>query len=82
MILIVSRGKASLLTQVNGIISGMVLELVMKRLSVATLGLLWSAKVWAAWYRGKDESRLTSPKIVNKSPLMEGENSAKIGLGR
>ena len=70
--------KPVMLAQINYIKGGIGLGMMINHAFTDGSGTVTVARVWAAYCRGEDGSQLVSPDLVDRSRLMEGENSAKI----
>lgn len=70
--------KPVLLAQINYIKGGISLGMMVNHAFTDGSGSVTVGRVWAAYCRGEDGSQLVSPDLVDRSRLMEGENSAKI----
>ena len=66
-----------LLAQINIINGGMILGLLMDHFFTDGVGSVTVAKVWASYCRGQDGSRLVSPECVDRTRLMEGDESGR-----
>ena len=66
-----------LLAQINIINGGMILGIIIDHAFTDGAGSLTVARVWASYCRGEDGSRLVSPECVDRSWLMEGDESGR-----
>lgn len=67
-----------LLAQINFIEGGMILGFVLHHSFTDGAGSVNVARLWAAYCRGEDGSQLVSPDSVDRTQLMEGDESARI----
>ncbi|KAK0510684.1 hypothetical protein JMJ35_007116 [Cladonia borealis] len=67
-----------LLAQINYFKGGISLGMMISHAFTDGSGSVTVGRVWAAYCRGEDGSQLVSPDLVDRSRLMEGENSARI----
>lgn len=66
-----------LLAQINIIKGGMILGLIIDHAFTDGAGSITVARVWASYCRGEDGSQLVSPEYVDRTPLMEGDESGR-----
>ncbi len=67
-----------LLAQINIIKGGMILGFVLDHAFTDGTGSITIARVWAAYCCGEDGSQLLSPRCVDRTPLMKGDQDARI----
>lgn len=67
-----------LLAQINFIKGGMILGLIIDHAFTDGGGYLTIARVWATFCRGEDGSLLVSPDLIDRTPLMKGDESARL----
>ena len=67
-----------LLAQINLIKGGMILGFIIDHAFVDGAGSVTISRVWAAYCRGEDGSQLVSPDILDRTQLLEGDESAKL----
>lgn len=67
-----------LLAQINLIKGGMVLGFILDHAFTDGAGSFTVARVWAAYCRGEDGSQLVSPDCVDRTRLIEGDESARL----
>lgn len=66
-----------LLAQINIINGGMILGLIIDHCFTDGAGSVSVARVWASYCRGEDGSQLVSPECVDRTWLMEGDESRR-----
>ena len=70
--------KPVMFAQINYIKGGISLGMMINHAFTDGSGSVTIARVWAAYCRGEDGSQLASPDLVDRSRLMDGENSVRI----
>ena len=71
-------GRPVLIAQINIIRGGMILGFSVHHGFTDGAGTIAIAKVWAAYCRGEDGSQLLGPDSLDRSRLMDGDESARI----
>lgn len=67
-----------MLAQINIINGGMILGLIMDHTVTDGAGSITVARVWASYCRGEDGSQLVSPECLDRTQLMEGDESGRL----